>query len=128
MKKATLILIIFALISSCSERKKSSTNADKADIKQQEVTTNENTLENAIITTIKAYQNKDEKTLNELVLKDFGIVFLHIPGAMPQYSISDKISFEKPEPADFPFGNISQQTTKLNLKNYLTSIVEGRLD
>lgn len=116
MKKVTFILIIFALISSCAERKSSSTNTDKSDIKQQEVTAKENTLEKAIITTIKAHQNKDEKTLNELVLKDFGIAFLHIPGAMPQYYISDKISFEKSESEYFPFDNIAPKSYEIKFE------------
>ena len=51
-------------------------------------------LEETIIKTIKAWQSKDEKTLNQLLLKDFGIAFLSRPGIYTVISMSDKISFD----------------------------------
>ena len=51
-------------------------------------------LEETIIKTIKAWQSKDEKTLNKLLLKDFGIAFLSRPGIYTVITMSDKISFD----------------------------------
>jgi hypothetical protein len=64
---------------------------------------NQNSLEDMIIKTIKAYQNQDETTLNKLILKDFGIAFVYSPGVMDDFSISDKISFSKPLPDYWSF-------------------------
>jgi hypothetical protein len=64
---------------------------------------NQNSLDDVIIKTIKAYQNKNDKTLNQLILKNFGIAFVHRPGAIDQFDISDKISFDKPTPEYMPF-------------------------
>ena len=55
-------------------------------------------LEDMIIKTIKAFQNKDEETLNKLILKDFGIAFVYRPGVMDDFIFSDKISFSEPLP------------------------------
>jgi len=66
-------------------------------------------LENAIIRTVKAYQKDDEKTLNNLILKDFGIAILHQPTFFYQIHISDKIPPEKDQ--EYFFG-------RLELKNY----------
>lgn len=60
-------------------------------------------LKDAILNTIKAYQNKDEIILNKLILKDFGIAFLYRRGAFDNLSISDKISFNNPVPEYLPF-------------------------
>ena len=46
----------------------------------EETEANQNSLEDVIIKTINAYQNQDEKTLNELILKDFGLAFLYRRG------------------------------------------------
>ena len=55
---------------------------------------NNETLEGAIITFIKAVQNQDEETMNKLLHPDFGIVFLIMPGAYWMVSVDDKISFD----------------------------------
>ncbi len=60
-------------------------------------------LTDAILKTIKAYQNKDEITLNTLIEKDFGIAFLYRRGAFDNLFISDKISFDNPIPEYLPF-------------------------
>ncbi|MDR1841466.1 MAG: hypothetical protein LBQ86_06035 [Holophagales bacterium] len=62
------------------------------------------TLEDMIIKTIKAYQNQDEETLNDLLLKDFGIAFLYRPGVFDLMSVSDRISFDKPVPEYLSYG------------------------
>jgi hypothetical protein len=63
----------------------------------------ENSLEDAIIKTIKAYQNQDEVTLNKLIHKDFGISFLYRRGALDNVSVSDSISFDNPVPEYLPY-------------------------
>jgi len=66
-------------------------------------------LEEIIVKTIKAWQNKDEKTLNKLILKDFGIAFLYKPGAFVRIAVYDRILFDNPDaeytymPHDFQF-------------------------
>jgi hypothetical protein len=56
----------------------------------------ENSLEDAIIRTVKAYQNKDEKILNSLILKNFGIALIYKPGAIDLIAISGKLPFGEP--------------------------------
>ncbi|MCL2131667.1 MAG: hypothetical protein FWH36_04325 [Lentimicrobiaceae bacterium] len=63
----------------------------------------DSSLENAIIKTIKAYQNQDEKTLNKLIHKEFGIAFLYRRGAYDNIFVSDKISFDNPIPEYLPY-------------------------
>jgi hypothetical protein len=70
---------------------------------QQALVVNQNSLEDVIVKTIKAYQTQNEKTLNELILKKFGIAFVYRMGAMDEFSISDKISFDEPIPDYLPF-------------------------
>ncbi len=73
-----LLIICSILLSDCSYKSK------------------ENSLEIAIIKTIKAFQNKDEGALNNLILKKNGIIILHQPTMFYQIFISDKI---KPAPS-----------------------------
>ena len=70
---------------------------------QQEMEVNQNSLEDVIIKTIKAYQTQNEKTLNKLILKNFGIAFVYRRGVMDEFDISDKISFDEPVPEYLPF-------------------------
>ena len=69
-----------------------------------------------IIKTIKAYQNQDEETLNSLVLKDFGIAFVHRPGAMDDIVFSDKISFNNPIPDYYPYDVDIEIDCKINFE------------
>lgn len=114
MKKPVIILSILALIAGgCKEKTTPKSEATSPQVDtlytpqqveaRQETTVNQNSLEDAIIKTIKAYQNQDEKTLNELISKDFGIAFVYRPGVMDDFSVSDKISFSKPVPDYMPF-------------------------
>jgi len=68
-----------------------------------ETAVNQNSLEDMIIKTIKAYFNKDEKTLNSFIHKDFGISFLYSRGAADNVSTADKISFDDPVPEYLPY-------------------------
>ena len=61
------------------------------------------TLEETILITIKAYQKQDEETLNNLILKDFGIAFVYRPGIFDVFDFSDKISFSEPLPNGWIF-------------------------
>ncbi len=60
-------------------------------------------LERAILKTIKAYQNKDEVTLNGLIRTDFGLAFLYRRGVCDNLSVVDNISFGDPVPEYLPF-------------------------
>ena len=55
-------------------------------------------LEDMIIKTIKALQNRDEAAINQLLHKDFGIVLLTRPGAHEVVIIRNKIAFSNPPP------------------------------
>jgi len=120
MKKTVIILSTIALIAgSCGQtRAKQATNAEQSfsesviqdtiiqfpkQAEYQPEAVNQNSLEDMIIKTIKAYQNQDETTLNNLISKDFGIAFLYRRGAQDNLSISDKISFDKPVPEYLPY-------------------------
>jgi len=65
---------------------------------QKEMAVNQDSLEDVIIKTIKAYQSQNEKTLNKLILKKFGLAFVYRRGVMDQFDIADKISFDEPIP------------------------------
>ena len=113
MKKTILILAALALIAgSCNQATKQKTTSELPTVTKPQSSAKTpiavqaqqiNPLEDMIIKTIKAYQNKDEKTLNQLVLKDFGIAFVHRPGVMDDFIFSDKISFNKPIPDYDPY-------------------------
>ena len=101
MEKTIFILTFFVLtLCCCKPHTASPTNET---IAQQKTEVNQNSLEDVIIKTIKAYQNQDEESLNNFILKDFGIAFVHKPGTMEDIYIADKISFNEPIPDYLPF-------------------------
>ena len=53
-------------------------------------------LEEIIVKVVKAYQNKEEGILNDLIAKDFGIALLHRLGMFDIISIYDGIAFDDP--------------------------------
>jgi hypothetical protein len=69
-----------------------------------------------IVNTVKAYQNHDEKTLNELILRDFGITFIHRPGASDDFLYLEKISFVHPEPEYHPYETDFTVDDKINFE------------
>lgn len=71
-----------------------------------------NLLNETILKIVKAYQNKDAKTINSFVDKNWGITFIYQPGAQPALSTVDKIDFKKPIPDYLPFG-FSMKETKV---------------
>jgi hypothetical protein len=79
-------------------------------------TVNKNLLEETIIKTIKAYQNKDEKTLNDLILKDFGIAFVHRSGAIDDVIFSNQILFDNPVPDYYPYDIDIKTDYKINFE------------
>ena len=95
-------LFLVLISSSCQAKTASPTNEATL---QQETVVNQNSLEDVIIKTVKAYQNQDEKILNKLILKDFGIAFVYRPGVMDEFTIIDKISFSETVPEYLPFDN-----------------------
>ena len=114
MRKTILILSVLALLAgSCNQQANQKPTAKTPTVaKQQSSAKNSNAvqaqeinkpLEEMIISTIKAYQNRDEKTLNKLILKDFGIAFVFRRGVMDEFDFSNKISFAKPIPDYLPF-------------------------
>jgi len=54
-------------------------------------------LEDAIIKTIKAFQNKDKSALNKLILKDSGIALMDMPGMYWRTTTYKKIPFDDEE-------------------------------
>lgn len=106
------------IIVSCNEKKlqqKTSTILETATQKENSIeskpsvkpktVTVKKTLETTITLVIKAYQKKDEKTLNRLINKDLGITFLFRMGAYDKLYIAKNISFAKPTPQYLPYSN-----------------------
>jgi len=100
-------LVCSAALTSCdkrgSETKNAPAKAEAAAPKTEAVAAPEaniasqKSLEDAIVKTIKAFQNKDTSTLNKLMLKDFGIALVDMPGMYWRLSIYDKIPFDDEE-------------------------------
>lgn len=63
----------------------------------------ENSLENAIIEVVKAWQNKDEETLNKLISNEFGVTYLYRMGVGGKIGHSERISFKNPVPDYLPY-------------------------
>ena len=111
MKKLIIILIAAAFISgSYGQTTKVQTIATLSTSK------NDNSLEDVILETIKAYQNQDEKTLNSFILKDFGIAFVYRRGAVDVFEFSDKISFDNPVPEYAPYDTDFEIDYKINFE------------
>ena len=64
-------------------------------------------LENSIIKVVKAFQEKDELTLNQLISKEKGLITLFRRGVFDQYKKTDKIDFKNPVPEYLPFFDFS---------------------
>ena len=62
---------------------------------------NDKTLKDAIITFIKAVQNKDENAINQFIHPNFGIILLARPGAYETVELMDKISFSDNPPSGY---------------------------
>lgn len=67
-----------------------------------------------ITTIIKAYQNKDESTINSFILEDFGIAILYSRGAFTTISIKQKLSFKEPTPSYYPYKNEMETSNTIN--------------
>lgn len=63
----------------------------------------DNSLEKTIFKVLKAYQSKDEKTLNTLIQKDFGIAILYKRGVYDNLAIVDRLTFNRPIPEYLAF-------------------------
>lgn len=133
MRKVIIILSVFALIEGgcrqaaekqleiqiCQNKKPETTETLSEDIYMSSVVQAQemsNSLEDIIIKTIKAYQNKDEETLNNFILKDFGIAFLYKRGAHDNVSISNKMSFVNPVPEYLHYNIYFKTNYKINFE------------
>jgi len=115
MRKTTIMLsvLIFSSTICMSSTKTQKNNIDSIQSStsrvykqvslQQRMSKNQNSLEEVILQTIRAYQNQDEKSLNKLILEKFGIAFVYRRGVMDEFSFSERISFNKPVPEYLPF-------------------------
>lgn len=68
---------------------------------------NNNDLEKTIIQVVKAFKEKDTKTLNKLISKEKGLIVLFKRGAFNEYSKTDKIDFDNPAPEYPPYFDFS---------------------
>ena len=64
-------------------------------------------LENTIVKVIKAFKEKDELTLNKLVIKEKGLITIFRRGVFDEYQKSEKINFENPVPEYLPYFDFS---------------------
>ncbi|MCU7542049.1 hypothetical protein [Riemerella anatipestifer] len=100
MKKFLLFLVVCFI--SC-QNSKFVNEGKPTSVKEIGFSEKEKEVQTAIINIIKAYQNKDEKALNKLIHKKFGITFLFRMGAQDNIANVKKISFAKPVPSYLPF-------------------------
>lgn len=73
-------------------------------------------LNTAIYKTITALNNQDEKTLNAMILKDFGIAILFRRGVSNNLVIEEKISIKNPIPEYLPYSFLGEINTKQKVK------------
>ncbi|MDY3520830.1 hypothetical protein PG614_06255 [Riemerella anatipestifer] len=100
MKKFLLFFVVCFI--SC-QNSKFVNEGKPTSVKEIRFSEKEKEMQTAIINIIKAYQNKDEKALNKLIHKKFGITFLFRMGAQDNIANVKKISFAKPVPSYLPF-------------------------
>ncbi len=113
MKNQRIICIVFLsylVISSCQKKEKienkvpikktNTENLISAEIKPAPAN---NEMKEAIIKIIKAYQKRDEHTLNSLIYKEYGLTFLFARGAFNNISTAKQISFNEPVPEYLPY-------------------------
>lgn len=111
MKKFLFLILINSTIFSCTgiRKKEAAQNAGKGTIIDHKIASktdagvDEMTLDKTIIKVIKAYQEKDEQTLNGLIYEDFGLAILFARGAFNNVSITEEISFTAPIPEYLPY-------------------------
>lgn len=64
-------------------------------------------LESVIVKVVKAFKEKNETTLNELISKENGLITLFRRGVFDEYQKTDKIDFENPVPEYLPYFDFS---------------------
>ncbi|ADQ83013.1 hypothetical protein J5295_08735 [Riemerella anatipestifer] len=102
MKGKIIISILLLLFISC-QNSKFVNEGKPTSVKEIGFSEKGTEMQTVIINIIKAYQNKDEKALNKLIPKKFGITFLYRMGAQDHIANVKKISFAKPVPSYLPF-------------------------
>ena len=86
MKKLLVTLCGILLFSSCNSSANTPDN-----------------LEATAIKVIRAFEQKDSATINQLIYKKQGLVIIHNPGAISRYEIINELSFDKPVPTYQPY-------------------------
>ncbi|BAP33384.1 uncharacterized protein CHSO_4347 [Chryseobacterium sp. StRB126] len=113
MKNQRITFIVFLsylVISSCQKKEKvenkvsiENTNTENLISAKIKSTPEDTEMKNTIIKIIKAYQRKNEHTLNSLIYKDYGLTFLFARGAFNNISTAKQISFNEPVPEYLPY-------------------------
>lgn len=107
----TFIVFLSYLTFSCGQKNEKvenkisveHTNTENSISTEIKSTTKENEMNNTIIKIVKAYQKKDENTLNSLIYKDYGLTFLFARGVADNISTAKQISFKEPVPEYLPY-------------------------
>ncbi|MCT3943558.1 hypothetical protein HZQ28_05165 [Elizabethkingia anophelis] len=110
-KSITFIVFLSYLTFSCSQKNEKvenkisveNTNTENSISTEIKSTTKENEINDTIIKIVKAYQKKDENTLNSLIYKDYGLTFLFARGVSDNISTAKRISFNEPVPEYLPY-------------------------
>ncbi len=64
---------------------------------------NEERLDDTIITVVKAFKEHDSITLNNLINKDIGLIFLYRTGIVDEFQKKENFDFAKPTPGYMPY-------------------------
>ncbi|HCN47722.1 MAG TPA: hypothetical protein DIT10_01250 [Chryseobacterium sp.] len=113
MKHQSITFIVFLsyLTFSCGQKNEKvenkisveNTNTEDSISKEVKSTTEKDEMKDMVIKIVKAYQRKDENTLNSLVYKNYGLTFLFARGVADNISTTKKISFNEPVPEYLPY-------------------------
>ncbi len=98
MKGKIIISILLLLFISC-QNSKFVNEGKPTSVKEIGFSEKGTEMQTVIINIIKAYQNKDEKALNKLIPKKFGITFLYRMGAQDHIANVKKFLLLSPFPA-----------------------------
>ncbi len=101
MRIKFIVVAAYFLLCSCDEPAKQKQEVQAPAPK--EVINNNQALTNAVLTVIKAFNNKDQAAIDGLTSKKYGITIIYRTGVFNEYKRRDRLNFAQPVPATFPY-------------------------